>query len=472
MIAPRDGWSLRARMLKLLVLLTIGIVLLPSILAAWFIQRSIDREVAALTIEELTEMQMHFASSERTPEAVTAIAAKLQEEHPGNSMAWRFWDLETREVWGDFGRSSLFADLELRSEPRRTTLEPAPALRWRVDDIDDDYRIGLLIDSKAQLDLLARYHWIVALASGACALFAGALFSQRVSDMLSNVARSVRDRDRPEIAPERAPDEIREVADAFEETLERIRHETERSQLLTAGLAHELRSPIQVLLGESEVALMRERSNERYRELLESHRDELRELARAVDNLVTLCARDENRSSATLEIFDLAEEAKLRFEREVQRARRQEVELELHLDGPQPIRGDREALLLVLSNVVTNAIQWSPRGAKVEARLEGDPQEISFTVEDLGPGIPPQERERIFEPFYRGPAARGRRTGFGLGLALTLTAIQEHGGEIRIEDRPDGRRGTHIQVILPRKLDSFSPLDPAPAGNGRAQDAA
>jgi signal transduction histidine kinase len=205
-------------------------------------------------------------------------------------------------------------------------------------------------------------------------------------------------------------------------------------------------------MGETQVALLRERDTDEYRQVLESHLEELGQLSRVVDNLVTLCAAGELQRRRGTERFDLGKEARLRLSREFQLASRSDVELVIETEGPLDCEGDREALLLALRNVVTNAIEWSPKGATVAVKLRGDGVRREIIVDDAGPGVPVAERERIFEPFHRGPAARGRRVGFGLGLALTRSAVEAHGGAIDVGRSPQG--GARFRIVLTHSADA------------------
>jgi two-component system heavy metal sensor histidine kinase CusS len=298
------------------------------------------------------------------------------------------------------------------------------------------------------------YSLVVILAAMGVALVYSRFFFVRVSALLGQVAsraREVRSLDEPlSIEVDHAPVEIASIADALSTMLEKVRRETTQARIFTAGLAHELRSPVQNLVGETEVALLRERDGEAYRKVLTSHLEELRSLGDAIDNLVTICSAGEAGRAHPRELIDLGEEARIRLARERTQGARHRVELDLGVEGDTRIWCDREALLRAIRNLVANAIQWSPAGAKVVARVRGLPQELEVLVEDAGPGIPPELRQRIFEPFFRGPQAGGRRIGYGLGLALTRMAVDEHAGSIEVGESRMG--GARFRVLLPRRM--------------------
>jgi two-component system, OmpR family, sensor histidine kinase TctE len=112
--------------------------------------------------------------------------------------------------------------------------------------------------------------------------------------------------------------------------------------------------------------------------------------------------------------------------------------IEVMVDTARPIRGDMGAIERVVTNLVQNAIEHG--GRHVTIRVLG----TSFEVEDDGPGIPPEERERVFEPFHR---LRPRSTGTGLGLNLVQQVVERHGGQVTILGAPGG--GTIVRVEFP-----------------------
>ena len=220
--------------------------------------------------------------------------------------------------------------------------------------------------------------------------------------------------------------------------------------------------PIQNLAGATEVALFTAREGPEYRAVLESNLDELRDLGDAIDNLVTICSERRPGASVETEDFDLLDEARIRLARERAQATRRRVELRIEGEGELTMRGDREGLLRALRNLAANAIQWSPPDSDVEVLLSGHDDWIEVVVDDAGPGVPPEVREHIFEPFARGPLLDGQRMGYGLGLAIVRAAVDAQGGEVEIGTSPAG--GARFRMRLPRTARS--------RGDGRAAAAA
>ena len=114
------------------------------------------------------------------------------------------------------------------------------------------------------------------------------------------------------------------------------------------------------------------------------------------------------------------------------------------------VNGDREKLRILMDNLVSNAIKYSPDGSSLVVSLSASGSDAVLDVSDAGPGIPDGERERVFEAFYQGaPASKGHVRGTGLGLSIAREYAQAHGGDIRVLD--SGEAGAHLQVVLPRE---------------------
>lgn len=450
----RRPWTLARSLALRFAISSVALIGGVAALSSWYLGQSVRRELGSLAQEELDEMRAFLALEETTPAVFARIVGELARHHPEVPVAWRVWTLEG-EFWGDFGATELL-DLEPPAwAARRQTHWLGKGRAWRIDEIDPGLVAGLLLDGRELLALLRRYELfalVILVLGGAAAVAVGTLFGLRVARLLRSVAdrvRSVRSPDQPfDLELPEAPEEIRAVAESLRGMLAQIRHEHERARLLTVGMAHDLRSPIQNLLGETEVALLRERSGAEYREVLASHLEDLHELGRVVDNLVILCAAPGSQPASAGVRFDLGDELRLRLERLRQRARRRGVDLLLETAGDLDIRGDREALLLALENVVDNAIHWSPAGGTVAIALRGEREALEACVDDGGPGVPEDQREHVFEPFYRSAPRDGRRVGYGLGLALARSAVDTQGGEIRVETSPQG--GARLRLRLPR----------------------
>lgn len=453
-----------------LYLLTISLlVVVVSTTTYLFLERSVENELDAHTRTTIKEFRLAYESYLRDKKIDSAnIDSKLDKaaweeisdrvestkEYP---RAWRVWKVDWNRVVFESGPQELFS----RDYPLLTTNSDTQSLpggrRARTEFLSQGYAVGVVLDGSARIEVLGHYETFAAALLAIAVLITlglGFYMIRSTSHMLRDVAaraRAVRDPTSAtvELEVDDAPEEIRDVVDALRELFSNVRNESERNRVFYASMAHELRSPIQNLVGETEVALFAKREESDYRRVLESNLDELRDLGDAIDNLVTICSERRPMSAdSDLEDFDLLDEANIRLAREKSQAARRGVELSVEGQGDLSVRGDREGLLRALRNLAANAIQWSPDGSTVSVRLVGSEDRIDITVDDAGPGVPVDLREAIFTPFVRGPSLNGQRIGYGLGLAIVRSAVDGQGGTIEVTT--SGQGGARFRVVLPR----------------------
>lgn len=444
---------------------TTGLTFAMFAIAAVFVFDSVHHELDVLAENRLKELRVRFlASQPPSAENFDAIASQIARTSP-DPLAWRVWSVAWQWVEHDCGAVELLTGEFGRPGPKDTTMRVDGGRRWRTEVLQDDLQVGLLLDGSARFERLREYRtWagVVLLGGVAANLLVGLFLMRRSASLLRRVAQSARElRDpqtRVEVDVSRAPDEIRDVVDALHELLGNVHAATERHRVLYASMAHELRAPIQNLMGATEVALLSRRDADAYRKVLLSNLDELRELGDAIDNLMTICAPRDTQKAPPLEEFDVVDQARLRLEREGLRAERAGVKLRIEARGDTRMRGDRESVLRALRNLVANAIEWSPRGGEVQVEISASEVAIVAVVDDSGPGVAPDQREKIFDPFYRGPSAHGRRVGYGLGLAIVKDAAERHQGAIEVDTSPLG--GARFRLTLPRRLASERSLAP------------
>jgi len=465
-------WSLASRLTKLFAITTSILVLVITLVSALYVSHSAEQALGGLLHEEIDELSSAYdIKGVDAVEVLEPVTQLLQKKHPNLRIAWRIWEPGGSKVWASFGDESLFASAPVSPAPELLTeVQKFPKdMRGLVEVGRADRLFGCVIDGSSSLAALRRYSaigLILVFITIATIFGVGHVLVGRVSRTLRMVATSARNVSGPDeemqVELKDSPREIREIVSALQEMQRKVRAETELNRVFTASLAHELRSPIQNLMGETEVALMTPRDAAEYRRVLQSHLQELRDLADAVDNLVTICAQRKgaDASAQTRESFDLAPEAQLRLARETGYATARGVELKLESKGDTRVYGDREALLRAMRNLTANAIEWSTPGSQVDVQVRGENGRVVVTVDDAGPGVPEELKDRIFEPFFRGPQAKGRRIGYGLGLAIVRAAVDSQGGEVEVSRSPKG--GARFCMLLPRNLN----LHPSDDGQG------
>jgi len=235
-----------------------------------------------------------------------------------------------------------------------------------------------------------------------------------------------------------ASDEIGRLAATLNQAFDRYRDLLARMQRFNYDASHQLRNPLAAIRTRSEVCLMHPRSEDEYREVIESMLDNTIRLSRTVDKLLLLAratggALDDHREPVCLQ--DMAEEI-LREGRMVGEVR----DLSINLTAPDKeliIGGVPDLIREAMANLVDNALKFTPSGGEIEIVLrELSPDRIRVEVRDSGPGLAPAQKIMIFRPFKQANAAH--KEGAGLGLALVADICRVHGGTFGVEDTPSG----------------------------------
>lgn len=250
------------------------------------------------------------------------------------------------------------------------------------------------------------------------------------------------------IGMQRLPAELSSLAETFNSMLDRLEDSFARVSQFSDDVAHELRTPINNLRGEMEVALSKARTNEDYQEILGSCLEESTRISRLIEKLLFL-ARAEN-SSEPLQRDDVDVEEELRAVQEFYEPAAAEAGVELRLSptaGPLA-RVDRTLFQQAVANLVSNAISHTPAGGvvRIGARCESGWLEVDVT--DNGRGIPPAHLSHVFDRFYRIDQARtGSDRNVGLGLAIVKSIVGRHGGKIAVDSELG--RGTRVRLQFP-----------------------
>jgi signal transduction histidine kinase len=213
-------------------------------------------------------------------------------------------------------------------------------------------------------------------------------------------------------------------------------------QLKSAGdnIAHELRTPLAVARARIERALdNNEAGIEQLRAAMETALAQIEKVSTAVSAILRISAVENDARKSHLKDFDLAAVCAQLLDFYEPLAESKGVAIFVNAAAPVPVRGDPDLMREALSNLIDNAIKFTPAGGavRIEARMdEGRPFAL---VSDTGVGVPSQERERIFDRFYRGERS-GQSPGHGLGLSIAETIANLHGFKLAVEDNNPGAR--------------------------------
>jgi two-component system heavy metal sensor histidine kinase CusS len=267
---------------------------------------------------------------------------------------------------------------------------------------------------------------------------------------IKDIARSVQaigpDRLHKRVASRHWPREVMTLARSFDEMLERLENSFTGLSRFSADLAHELRTPINNLRGEAEVALYKARDASEYRQVIESSLEEFGRLSRMIDNLLFL-ARAESRDTVIASSpVNARKEAEMLLE--FYEAVSQEKHVSVTCKGDAVLSADPVLFRRAVNNVLSNAFRYTPENGTIEIEIgTRDEGSVRIRISDTGIGIEPGNISKIFDRFYRTERAREQYPeGSGLGFSIVKSIMDMHGGSVSVESEPD--RGTTVTLIF------------------------
>jgi two-component system, OmpR family, sensor kinase len=477
--------SIRTRLLLALL----GLVAVISLLAGVLTYRRVLAETSALFDYQLRQMALSLQNQ-------VPLAARLELPPTGTDFVVEIWDL--------FGR------VEYRSRPGLPTIDrpyvgyedvTLQGERWRVyglQTFDGVIQVGQPLRVRAALARSAALRVVIPLLVLLPLLAAAMAWVVRESlAPLRRVAAEVQHRDAHSLAPvtaARLPEEIAPLVDQLNRLLGRVQAAFAAQRAFVADAAHELRSPLTAV--RLQLQLLDRAPDEA------ASREARRQLGAAVERAVHLIeqlltlARNEPEDSrartlAPVALQDVAAEA-LADTHALALARGIELSLEsspgesspaaagmpaapsaagvpavpaVRATGEAPartlVRADREALRVLMRNLLDNAVRYTPPGGRVQVHIGADAGEPVLEVADSGPGIPPEERSRAFDRFYR--RASSPEGGCGLGLAIVKAIAERHGARVTLADAALG--GLCVRIRFPASVPAQAPGGPsAPPG--------
>ena len=243
-----------------------------------------------------------------------------------------------------------------------------------------------------------------------------------------------------------ATEELEQLAGSFNRVLDRLGSVLLTQRRFMADASHELRTPISIMRTAADVTLSRPSRDEgEYREALAAVAQQASRLTRLVDDMLVLARADGGGYPMVVASVDMAALVKECVGELAARAAEQAITVRTSLE-PVTLKGDEALLRRMFSNLLANALTYTPRGGSVDVSLVKAEDGVLLRVADTGPGIPPEDRERVFERFVRLDPARSAG-GAGLGLAIARWVAEAHGGGVRIVSSGSG--GSIFAANLP-----------------------
>jgi heavy metal sensor kinase len=248
------------------------------------------------------------------------------------------------------------------------------------------------------------------------------------------------------IAPPETQDEIRELAETFNEMLEKIQQVFISQKQFIQDISHELRTPLTIMRGELEVALKRQRSVEEYSSILQSSLEETAKIGQLLENLLALARLDSSSVSLASDKADISAIMRDILDDMEILAHQKGIEIDFVSQEGIILPIDKDQIMRAFINILENAIKYTPEKGRVSVEVIRENAYAIITISDTGIGIPEQDLPHIFDRFYQVDSSRSS-AGFGLGLSIALSIIEAHGGSITVESTP--KQGTTFLISLP-----------------------
>jgi signal transduction histidine kinase len=433
--------SLVHRLAMLQLLLAGALILAFSGSTVWLVSRTLERQETTFLRNSGSHMAESLDREWREEGDLDRAAAAATEEEVRGSVQFDVFDASGRKVFSTAPPST-------RATETRRRFFRAPLARggWVVASVSTEPR-------RRALSAL-----VTALGLAAIPLFIGVTVLSRAV-----ARRSLRSLSRITVEAEEAtrrgvlrrlehptdPSEVATLAAAFDRLFARLDETLRAERYFTQDAAHELRTPLTVLSGELEYVMHDSSLAEPHREGLRRAWDQTRALTELVEALLLL-RRTESEPARGEEMAvpvnlgdiarDLVRELSGRFP---DRA----GDVEVLAEDEALVTGRATLLVSAVRNLLSNALKFTRAGQPVRVSVSSSDGRCTVVVEDGGPGIPASDRERIFDPFYRGGEARTSHEGFGLGLPILRRVARAHGGEVEVSASPLG--GARFELRLP-----------------------
>jgi two-component system OmpR family sensor kinase/two-component system sensor histidine kinase QseC len=432
--------SLRTRLL----VSVLAMVAVVALALGGVTYRGVLGETEALFDYQLRQMALSLRDQ---GEIATNQANALRDEQL--DFVVQIWTVDGRSIYASRKHEFLpgrvvmgFADVAVAGATWRTF---SVAARDRVIQVAQPVRIRKALAAEAALRSVIP---LLVLAP-VMALVMGVLVTLSLRP-LRRLAREVRERDADSLEPlppADLPDELEPLVSALNALLARASTLFDAQRAFVSDAAHELRSPLTAL--KLQVRALRTSGDEAQRQAaVEGVSAGVERAARLVEQLLTLARSEPGATEAPLQTLDLSELVREAVARTVPYALSREASFELLADEPVMVEGDANALTAMARNLADNAVRYGPVGGEVVVTVKQADGAALLRVDDGGPGIPADERERVFDRFYRREQANPHgEQGTGLGLAIVRTVAQRHGAQVMLGESPAG--GLRVEVRFP-----------------------
>lgn len=313
--------------------------------------------------------------------------------------------------------------------------------------------IEIVLDISFQHSFISDRKFLIGalLLSAICSIFLGFIITRRGMNSLDELMETVQaitvQKLNQRIDPKTLPIELAKLGTAFNQMLDRIENSFTRLKQFSSDLAHELRIPVNNLIGQTEIVLTSNQSVPEYKQILESNLEEFNRISHLIENILFLAKAESPHVDLPRTELNLADEVSLI--REFYQPLADEKNITVTQQGNSVLNVNSVMIRRMFSNLLSNALKYTPNGGKVHFDLEQTPEkETKIVVSDTGIGIAAEHIPKIFDRFYRVDSARNQETGgIGLGMPIVKSIVQLHAG--RIELASEVNIGTTITIYIP-----------------------
>ncbi|MFO1157031.1 MAG: HAMP domain-containing sensor histidine kinase [Rhodospirillales bacterium] len=415
----------------------------------WSTVAVIDRQTTATIEAEITGLAEQY--KERGLAGLIDLVRERSGETGNRDSVYLLWDPATGPLAGNLAawppKALALSEWISLSLTRREDGKQIPhEVFARTFELAGGYRLLVGRDmherAKFRRIVINTLTWSLA-AAAALGLLGGIFLSRRVLgrvDGVTQTARRIMQGDFSQRIPEgESGDEFDRLADSLNRLFAQIERLMAGMRLATDSLAHDLRGPLTRLRGRIELALIAAPDPLRDREALVSVLAQADTALATFDSLLKIAAAEAGMAAAELKPLDLAALARDAAELYEPVAEEKGVRLSVAADDAPMIAAQRELLAQAVANLLDNAVKHTPCGGRIDVQVAADGAHVLLAVADSGPGIPPEDRERVLERFVRLEESRST-PGSGLGLSLVAAVARLHGAVLSLDDNAPGLR--------------------------------
>ena len=464
--APKPPWSLAARLTAwyagsafLLILAAVGFLY-------WVLARSLDREDDNQIADQVRVLRDLLAERPGDLVAVRQEAEQEFQSRQHTQVYVRLLDAGGRVLVETPGMSKLlapsaFPPLTTDAQQEGSDRRAADGTPFRVMSIqvvgDPEYTVQAAMDRGTEAEVLAEYRrnlWLVLTAGLAVSAVVGHRIARRglrPVRLVTDTARRIDATNFGErIGTGGLPAELLDLADTFNRMLDRLEGSFARLGQFSADIAHELRTPVNNLRGEVEVALGKPRTPDQYQDLLASNLEEFGRLTRLIESLLFLARAENPHTQVVRDGLDVGAELATVCEFYEAAAGEKAVALAVAVAGRVHADLNRTLFQRALCNLVENAITHTPPGGTVTLTAAASGAATTVAVADTGCGIAAEHLPLVLDRFYRADPSRPSSAGsLGLGLAIVKSVVDLHGGTVTVVS---GGGGTRITMSFPQMM--------------------